>query len=181
MCVSQVAGNANGDHRIGRRAGDDGEDGTLERVAIHLVRIELVTLHRASRQVVKVPTHLADAGAEPDRHESLRLAHLGKGGPLDRSGIEDWRGKRSSIEICRQDLSAMNVPGQNRREVLWQVAPADDVGRGRECEIAWTNCGAFDAVVNAEQSMIGVMIAPARVVDERREFPADIVALVRKS
>jgi hypothetical protein len=75
----------------------------------------------------------------------------------------------------------MNVSGENGGELRRNVAPPNDVGSSREREIAWTDCRPFDTVVNAEQPVIGVMIAPIRSIDQRPELPADLIALIRKS
>ena len=75
----------------------------------------------------------------------------------------------------------MNVSRENRREFGRDVATADDVGSACEYEIARTDRGTLDAMVNTEQSVIGRVTPPARLIGEAHELGSNVVALIGKA
>ena len=75
----------------------------------------------------------------------------------------------------------VNVAGQNGGKVWRQIAAANDVGRGGESEIARADRCPLDAMVNAEKSVVGVVAAPARLIDQRRKSRTDVIAFIWKT
>ena len=177
MFVPEFTCHANREYRVTRGSAHDVENESLERSSIDSARVDLVPLHGPRGQVMEFPTH-ATLGTEPKCHESLRLSNLGEGRPFDRPRIEDRCPQRTPIEIGRQDLMPMDMPGENGGEVGRDVAPANHIRRSRERKVARSYGRAFDAVVNAEKSMFGFVIAPVGLADECRELRPHILALV---
>jgi hypothetical protein len=75
----------------------------------------------------------------------------------------------------------VDVAGEERGEFAGNVRGANDVGGSREGVVSWSDAGAFDTVMHAEQPHVRWRIRPVRLRDKLGEAMAHIVSLVRES
>ena len=152
------------EHGVGRCIRQQRAQPPIERRIVAGIEVECVPNEWPSRQGLKAPVHARSAIAhgDLDEKESLVLICFSDRGSLDRAGIEHGCPERAAAQVAREYLVPVDMSRQHRVEASWDVGAANDVGCRREGVIPWPNARPFDALMQAEESHIGVDVAPSR-------------------
>ncbi len=93
---------------------------------------------------------------------SLRFAPLREGGPLRGSGVEDRSSEGSSAKIMGQNLVAVNMAGEDRREAVRNIAAPNHLRTAPEGVVLGTYGGPFHGLVDAENPDLALGFPPTR-------------------
>ena len=118
---------------------------------------------------------------EVQHHVALCLVHLGKGGALDRAGVEHGRGRRPSPEVGVQHLGAMNVPREHGSESGGNVGERHHVLPVPEGELRRAYGGPFVGLVGEQHPHLSLVVLPRRLLDRGREPIASAASDARES
>lgn len=142
---------------------------------------DLEVYHRPAGQFAKPPAveTTAKVGAlEGQDHVPLRFVALGVTGSLDRAGIEHRSRERPTGEIVGQDLSAVNVACEHRRETGRNVSASNDIDAFAKGVAGRSDPGSLHRLVKAQEANRSRPIKAPRLAEEPREPLPDVLPLI---
>ena len=122
-------------------------------------------------------------GCNIDYDISLFFILLSKGCSFDRTWIKHWRRERSALEIFCKDLIAVDMSGENSREILRDITETDHIVFVSKSVVYWAYLGSFEAVVDAKNMSVTVIsiLLPSCVLEDFGKLGSYVIPAVGKT